>query len=117
MEIAGMIASNNLPDTKNPCLSEQASLSARQESFNSADTRYCILGKVVFPDAQDKPALLTQRFRDETIPKFVCREFLFPKCPVVHRHVGMPGASMPETAVHEYCDAFPAKNEVRLSEQ
>ncbi|HUD83338.1 MAG TPA: hypothetical protein VMQ67_07535 [Candidatus Saccharimonadales bacterium] len=89
-------------------------LRASQERFDFADARHWVPGKIVFPDSQDKPALLTQRFRHQTISTLVCREFLFPKHPIVERHIGMFGASMPETAVHKNCNALLTKNEVWL---
>ena len=91
-------------------------LRGAQKGFDFSDARRCVPGKVMLPDSQDKPALLTQRFRHETIPMLVCRELCFPKGPVVDRRVGMLRASMPETAVHENNNTIPAEGEVGFSE-
>jgi len=71
----------------------------------------------VLPNAHNNPPLLTQRFRYEAIPQHVCCEFLFPKFAVVDRHGGVLRASVPEAAINENGNAFPAKYKIRSSEE
>jgi hypothetical protein len=111
-----MPAKNSLPDAGIFRLSTQTFLRVSQESFDFADARCCVGGKIVLPDTQDYPALLTQRFRHQAIPTFVCGELIFPKKPVVDWHVGVLRASMPETPVHENDNPVSAEREVGFSE-
>jgi hypothetical protein len=88
-----------------------------QEGFDFSDARRWVFGKVVLPDSQDMPTLLTQGFCNQTVATFVCREFFLPKRPVVDGRVGMLRAAMPKTSVHEDDDAVLAEREVGFSEK
>jgi len=86
-----------------------------QGGQNLINTHLTSLGEVVFPDAEHPPALTAKRSGDKSIPERVSRELFFPKWPVIHRQIGVLGASMPETAINENDDTLAAKGEIRLS--
>lgn len=71
----------------------------------------------MFPDAEHPPAITAKRFGDKPIPERVGRELLLPKGPIVDGHIGVLGASMPETAINKNHDALPAKGEIRFSKK
>jgi hypothetical protein len=90
--------------------------SGSQVGLDFSDGLQCITGKVMFPDTEDEPSVMSQRFCNQTVPKLVRGELPSPKQPVAHRHVEMPRATMPEAPVHENDDALPAKDKIGFSE-
>jgi hypothetical protein len=87
----------------------------QQKVFDFFYAAVSVFSQVVFPNTKDPPALLAKRFGYQAIPKQVCRELSFPEWPIVYWQLGMLGASMPETAIDENDDTFPAKGEIRLA--
>ena len=61
--------------------------------------------------------MTAKRFGNKPIPEQVGRELFFPKRAVVDRHIGVLGASMPETAINKNHDTLPAKGEIGFSEK
>ena len=102
-----------------PSRSSRDSLSpngpAGEKRLNSSNAAAWVPGQVMLPDTKHTPTMLAQRPCDKTIPGGVGGEFLFPERPIVHRQVGVFGASMPETAINENNDTLPAKGEIRFS--
>jgi hypothetical protein len=90
-------------------VSTQLALNVAATGF---DAMFRPSGKIMLPDADDAPASLPQHAGNEAIPDFVGGQVFLPKRAIVHGHVGMLSAAMPETAVNEHGHAFLAKNEI-----
>jgi hypothetical protein len=56
---------------------------------------------LMFPDAQHAPAAGAEGAANEPVAGHVFRQLALPKRAVIHRHVRVPRALMPETAVNE----------------
>ena len=70
----------------------------------------------MFPYTQYTPTTGSERFCNQSVASPICGEFILPKKAVIDRHIGMPGASMPETAVDKDDNALFAKHKVGFSE-
>lgn len=75
-----------------------------------------LLRQIVFPDPHDPPAFCPEGPRDEPVAGSIARKFLHPERCVVLRLCGMPGATVPETAVDEDGEAQFRENEIRTPE-
>lgn len=69
-------------------------------------------GIFVFPDTDYPPTGLRQRLILLPISFGVRCKLLLPEPPVGPWQLPMLGAPMPEAAIDEYCDAFPAEDHV-----
>ena len=72
--------------------------------------------ELMLPHPKDAPAACAERPTDQPVPPGIGGELALPEWPVVRRDVGMPGALMPETAVHEDRQPESGENEIRPAE-
>ncbi len=86
----------NAPISKSP--QGQCSLNPPNEPFLIRTHEF------VFPNAKDGPSGFAQGAIDEVVAFFVGGKFAPPEGAVVDGQVGMFGAGVPETAVHENCE-------------
>ena len=71
----------------------------------------------MFPNADDAPSLLAQCAIDDPVTGLVGGHLLRPEDAVVDWKVRVPGATVPEAAVHEYCDFLFWKDKVGLAKK
>ena len=71
----------------------------------------------MLPDADDPPAGLAQKPEHFFIPLHIPRNLLPPECRIALRLGRMPGAPVPETAIHKNRNAIRAKHEIGFAIQ
>ena len=77
---------------------------------------FVFAGEFVFPYPKDGPSGFAQGANDEVVAFFVGGKFAPPEGAIVHGQVGMSGAGVPETAVHENCESYARENEIWFAE-
>ena len=92
-----------------------ADLSTTNGLLHTPDAPLRILHKIVFPNADNSPALLAQLTIYELVAGFVCVEFPFPEGAVGFRHGAMLRTKVPEASVNKHRNLFSMKNKIRFS--
>jgi len=90
------------------------SLSAANGERAGVRCRSCFyFCELVFPDPQHAPACPSQCLGNQPVTRPVAGEFVFPEGAVACWLRSVPGAAMPETAVHEECEPHLPENKIR----
>jgi hypothetical protein len=71
----------------------------------------------MFPKPEDHPSCGVQVAVHACIALYVASDLLLPEAGVRLRRCRMLGTTVPETAIHEYCDTHATKHEIRLARQ
>lgn len=69
--------------------------------------------QTAFPDADHPPVGRPQGAVHPAVTDFILGEFVFPESPVAFGLRAVPGATMPETAIHKNRQLVFWKNEIR----
>ena len=80
------------------------------------EKRLVFAGEFVFPNPKDGPSGFAQGANHKEIAFFVGGKFAPPEGAIVHGQIGMFGAGVPETAVHEKREPHATENEIRFAE-
>ena len=87
----------------------------REEYPNSSNRLSRFALEIVLPDTYHGPIAVAKFAINDPITAAVTFDLPLPKSVVARQRLAAATASVPETAIYEYCDSFLQENEVRLA--